>query len=479
MLNDNKHIDQLFREKLGEFEKTPPMYLWTNIQGKLNARRKERRLVILKTVSIAAAIVLAFLAGWKLTNPTDKGAIPQNSVAKQQDTNSMTNPSANETTANAKVFAADSRKDTSDTSGLTPKVIRTSNSKLSSLASFAANTSFVDNHATVQKSEDLVLSNNEKELFDKLHHNFGMVKKLTDWISSDKKDSIADANQNSKSVVIHPFSFPATNKSVTIAMNNPAGSNGRWSIKAEFAPVFNNQANNSGQGSRLNYDNSQNNKPQQTNTENTFSGGMIAGYKVGKRLILKSGFIYNNIRQSTNNVSFMGANALLFNIAGNSNIASTPAGKVNLNKTVNNNTQMDVISGSSYQLSSSANYSSAGELKQDIGFIEIPVQATYKLIDKKIAVGLTGGISTNILVGNNAILSENGEKIGTGETANMRNIVYSGAVGLEIGYVITNRITLTVEPRLKHFINSLSTNKSVNYKPSQLGIVTGLTYSFN
>ena len=74
---------------------------------------------------------------------------------------------------------------------------------------------------------------------------------------------------------------------------------------------------------------------------------------------------------------------------------------------------------------------------------------------------------------------ENGEKISTGETSNMRNIVYSTAVGLEIGYAITNRITLTVEPRLKQFINSISTNKSVNYKPSQVAIVTGLTYSFN
>jgi hypothetical protein len=172
----------------------------------------------------------------------------------------------------------------------------------------------------------------------------------------------------------------------------------------------------------------------------------------------------------------MGANSL-YNITGSSNIASTPAGQVNLKKT--GNTQMDAVISSSYQLSNSASYSSAGELKQDIGFIEIPVQATYKLIDKKIAVGLTGGISTNILVGNKASLSENGATTGTGETANMRNVVYSGAVGLEVGYVITNRITLTVEPRFKHFINSLSSNKSVNYKPSQLGIVTGLTYSFN
>jgi hypothetical protein len=176
----------------------------------------------------------------------------------------------------------------------------------------------------------------------------------------------------------------------------------------------------------------------------------------------------------------MGANPI-YNVAANATLASTPSGFVNLARIGGGDMQSDPISGNSgYLLSSAYNKSSAtNDLKQDIKYIEIPIQATYKLIDKKIAVGLTGGISTNILVGNKAILSENGENISTGETSNMRNVVYSGSVGFEVGYEISNRITLTVEPRLKHFVNSISTNKSVNYKPSQMAIVTGLTYSFN
>ena len=477
MLNENKNIDQLFREKLGEFEKTPPMYLWTNIQGKLNARRKERRIAILKTLSVAAAIVLAFLAGWWMTNPINKDVIRQDNVADQRGINNTVYPS-NKNITSPEILAVTSNKDTIGHVAIPGKRIRSSASKLSSLASFAANTSFIGNnsHATIQKSGEIELFNSEKEVADELHQNSSVVNKLADWIAVVRNDSIFPTKPNTKSAVIRPYSYTTSDNSVTLAMNNPLRNNGRWSIKAEFAPVFNNQAQSSRQGSSLMYNDAQNYKPQETTSENTFTGGMVAGYKIGKRFIIKSGFVYNNIRQTTRNVGFMGVNPT-YNISGNSNVASTPAGQVNLNKMVN--ARSAAVLNSDYLLSNLSKSSVNNELKQDIGFIEIPVQATYKLINKKIEIGLTGGISTNILVGNKAILSENGEKISTGETSNMRNIVYSGAVGLEVGYEITNRITLTVEPRLKHFINSISANKSVNYKPSQVAIVTGLTYSFN
>ncbi|HEY3389514.1 MAG TPA: hypothetical protein VGK38_08095 [Prolixibacteraceae bacterium] len=471
MLNENKNIDELFRAKLGEFEKTPPMYLWTNIQGKLNDRRKANRIAMLKTVSIAAAIVLAFLAGWWMTNPISKNAIRENSMVQQQVVKSNIDQPTNK-----EVLSVNSGQDSSGTSGIPPKEITSSSTKLSSLATFAANTSFFNNdtHSTAKKSEELVLSNTEKEFLSELHQNFKIVKKLTDWLATVGKDSIVTSKSNSQSVTVRKYSYTTPDKSATLAMNNPTRNNGRWSLKAEFAPQFNNQGQN---GRRDALYAGPYNKPQETITENTYSGGMVAGYKIGKRLIVKSGFIYNNIRQSTRNLDFMGVNSL-YNSPGNASIASTPAGQVKLDQ-VGNTRMADAVLGTAYQLNSSAKNSAENVLKQDIEFIEIPLQATYKLIDKKIAVGLTGGISTNILVGNTAFLSENGERVGSGETGNMRNVVYSGAVGLEIGYVITNRITLTVEPRLKQFINSLSTSKSVNYKPSQMGIVTGLTYSFN
>jgi len=483
MLNENKNIDRLFLAKLGDYQKTPQLFVWTNIQEKLNSQRKKRLIILLKTVGIAAAIIVAFLSGWWMTNPSEKSSLLQNRIAVQNNLIREVDPSSIKRLETTQKLSVNTDQVVSNTSELSPKAYKKPTLKLSSLATFAPGTSFI--HKTdpsiAQKPGDLVLSDSEKSLIDELHPNSKMVKKFTDWIAAIKKDStaikkdsVAITKSNSNVLFNDPFKRSVSESSVAIAFNRPVKGNGRWSLKAEITPVINNQEQNNGSSNLLS--STPNYKPQKTSADNTISGGLVAGYKISKRLVVKSGFIYNNIRQTTHNVDFSEANSLYY-ATGGATLASTPSGFVNLNRTLGN-TQSDLISGSPVS-SSYTKYSAANDLKQEIRFIEIPVHVTYKLIDKKLNVGLTGGISTNILVGNKAILSDKGESISSGETTNMRNIVYSGAVGLEIGYELTDRITLTVEPRLKHFISSLSTNKSVNYKPSQMGIVTGLTYSFN
>ena len=478
MLAEKRNIDQVFREKLADYEQTPPAFVWTNIKGKLSTRKKERRIAFFKTVGIAAAIAVAFLAGWLTTNPTENIAVLQKNAVEKPAINQNIEPST-EKRADPAIHKENTTIATNaNTTGTAQKGINKKSLQFSSLASFAANTSFVDNSNLLksQKSGELVLFKSEKDLLDHLQKNFKMVKKLTDWIAAVRKDSVPSAVKNPKTFTTVPFKQMTDIGSVTKGVNVPASKTDRWSLKAEFSPAFNSQNPNGGKDGLL-YVGPGNYKPQDTRTENTVYGGMIAGYKVGKRFIIRSGVVYNNLRQTTRNVNFMSMNPQ-YNVPVGTALASTPVGNVSLNNTGNSNSSAAV--NSDYSLSNGTKYYSASsELKQNLEFIEIPFLATYRLVDKKVVIGLTGGVSTNILVGNRAILSENGGKISGGETNNMRNVVYSGAVGLEMGYAINNRITLTVEPRVKRFINSLSSSKSVNYKPYQVGIVTGLSYSFN
>lgn len=478
MLNENKNIDQLFREKLGDFEKTPPSFLWTNVQARLDEKQNGLRFTMVKTIGIAAAILLAFLAGWWMTNPTDKGMIPQNSVATQQKSSLGSDTSTNQAIASTEILTVNTDKVTSINSKKPTKVNQSSTSNLSTLATFAPSTSFINkmNDKAEPKTGELELFNSEKEFLNKLQSKFKLAKKLTDWITTSKNDSTINVGPNIKSLNINPFSNTSISGTTSMAYNNPAkNTSGRWSLKAEIAPVFNGQSQNNGQGSSL-FSGSQNYSSQRTTASNTVSAGMMAGYKVGKHLVVKSGLVYNKIRQTTSNVNLIGANPTS-NMLGYEMNATTPSGQVTLNRM--GNSSMDLALNFSNLSGITTSYLSNGELNQNIEFIEIPLQATYKLISKKVNVGLTGGISTNILIGNKANLSENGAGIGSGETANMRHVVYSGAIGVEVGYEITNRIVFTIEPRLKQYINSLSSNKSVNFKPSQMQVVTGLSYSFN
>jgi hypothetical protein len=473
-------MDQIFREKLGDFEKTPPAYLWNNIQGGLYERRRSKRIALLKIVGMAAAILLAFLAGWQMTNFSSDDVIRESSIAGHGVINSIIDSSTRQSAKpedTRSIIAGQVTPNVAVPSHSTV-VMHSTPSNLTSIASAAANTSIIgkDSSSTEPKSKEIILIGTEKEFLDKFVTKFEWSRKLINLFASVKKDSVTTPEPNLKNIFTDPVRNIKSNRAVEIAINSPVRNLGRWSLKAEFAPVFNSQSQNAGQRSDLSAITAQNYKPQETTAENTFSGGMIAGYKVSKRLVVKSGIAFNNIRQTTRNIDLAGVNPL-YNIPGNSNLASTPAGQVSLSKVASAQLSADINSG--FKLNNSTAPLVESELKQDIEFIEIPLHASYKLIDSKIIVGLTGGVSTNILIGNKAVLSGNGERISTGETSNLRSIVYSSAVGLEVGYEITNRISLTVEPRLKHFISSLSTNKSINYKPYQMGIVTGLTYSFN
>ena len=124
-----------------------------------------------------------------------------------------------------------------------------------------------------------------------------------------------------------------------------------------------------------------------------------------------------------------------------------------------------------------ANFGS--DVSQDFKYLEVPIQATYKLIDQKqLSVGLTGGISTNFLIGNLASITQNGIKLSQGNTDNLRNVLYSGSAGIELGYDLGKNLVLTVEPRIKQYLHSVSSNDLITYRPMQLGIFTGITYSF-
>jgi hypothetical protein len=473
-----KDLDQLFREKLGDYQKVPPIFLLSNIQNSLRSNRRAQQLYLLKTAAVAATIILAFLAGWQMTDLHDTNISKPLSASTQIIINNPapalaivnSGDSGDATNSNTKSVAIDQPNNRNNNA----------NSNISSFAAFAANTKFItkDSQPATSKSEEPVLSDTEKEFLDKFQNHFKLVKDFTDWIASSiRKDSISIGSYESKSVAPTHFKPVNPDNSVSSATNKSHKINSsKWIVKAELSPVFNSQIQNNASKTGYQSGSSQSYTAQKTTAENTFTGGVVAGYKIGKRLIIKSGIAYNNIRQTTRNTDFTGINPLS-NLPENSTTAFTPSGQVRINKTTE--TFYEATLKSNSQFNGTANYSDASVLKQNIEFVEIPLQATYQLINGKVEMGLTGGFSTNILVGNNALLFDYGNLTGSGETSNLRKVVYSGAVGLEIGYALNDRITLTVEPRIRHYINSLNTSKTVDFKPFQVGIATGLIYSFN
>jgi hypothetical protein len=63
-MKDERNTDDIIREKLENFQATPPPHIWNNVQLQLAAGRRRNRMVYMSWISAAAIVVLAFLAGW-------------------------------------------------------------------------------------------------------------------------------------------------------------------------------------------------------------------------------------------------------------------------------------------------------------------------------------------------------------------------------------------------------------------------------
>lgn len=118
-----------------------------------------------------------------------------------------------------------------------------------------------------------------------------------------------------------------------------------------------------------------------------------------------------------------------------------------------------------------------GNLNQKTGYIEIPLELSYKIIDKKFGIEIIGGLSTLYLNENNVYLLSSGLEMNIGQANNLNTMHFSTNVGLGFKYNFLKSFQVNFEPMLKYQINTFS-NDSGNFKPYFLGLYTGVSYRF-
>ena len=67
-MKETKNLDELFRDKLLNYEQEPPAYLLENILSAVTGERRKKKLIFWRVAGVAAALLLAFVAGWQLNN---------------------------------------------------------------------------------------------------------------------------------------------------------------------------------------------------------------------------------------------------------------------------------------------------------------------------------------------------------------------------------------------------------------------------
>ena len=292
------------------------------------------------------------------------------------------------------------------------------------------------------------------------------MKKNEEGTGSNKTDnsSMADSKNAENNPLIN--SSPKNNATIEEAIaaskkEDEATRSNKWSVGTHAAPIY---FNSLGKGSSLDAQFNENSK----NGEVTMSYGVSASYALNNKLSIRSGINKVNLGYNTNNV-------IVFESIG---LSSKSSALRNVD-TYNPGGNISIISAESINNINNEPFikTSNTSVNQSLGFIEIPLEIEYALVNKKFGFNIIGGFSSFIL-SNNELFSEfDGNRTLIGEATNLNKVSYSANFGLGLNYKITKKLDLNLEPLFKYQINTFN-NTSGNFKPYFIGVYTGIGLKF-
>ena len=118
-----------------------------------------------------------------------------------------------------------------------------------------------------------------------------------------------------------------------------------------------------------------------------------------------------------------------------------------------------------------------GYINQEIGYLEMPLEMTYAVLDKKFGLKIIGGFSTLLLQDNSiSVVSDNRSTL-LGEANNLNTIHFSTNLGLGLKYGFMKSFEFNIEPTVKYQLNTFSSNAG-GFRPYIFGIYSGVSYKF-
>ena len=503
-----KNIDELFRDKLSDFKQTPDNKVWRAIDASLDKRKKKRVIPIWWSLGgIAAAIMVGLLIFNPFTeehttneilvdsenepetikdiqpnteneifidsiDTTTNAVVEQNMVSdseayglenktqnNQQESNRIAAPktknSYNKNIELKNDAIAENNKNVSENSNSTNEALIAQNNSLKAVdishsENLSHNTSSTDESiATTNKDSNSHLDFNLSESESTLAEN-SIIEEVIEEPESNKK-SIFEEIENQKNL-----------KEKKVASN-------RWSAGPNVAPVYFNAI---GEGSPVNSIFSPNAKSGNVN----MSYGVSVAYAVTKKLTIRSGINKVDYGYNTEDVAFSSSSILASNTgqlstidyAETSNTLTISSKIVTSDKFSTMSSALDVTAKSP---------SREGYMSQQFGYLELPVELNYALIDKKFGVNLIGGVSSLFLIDNAVSLTSGELTTEIGEANNINDLNFSANMGLGLNYNFSQKVRFNVEPIFKYQLNTFS-NVNGTFRPYSVGVYSGITFQF-
>ena len=490
MLNDNKHIDGLFADGLKNLSVPPNPKVWEGVSGQMLAAKKRRLFAIYIWTGVAASILLLLAIGNRyLTDQPNYNmqleTLTENTISNEGKSEANTNNKQVDQLNGASVekesnisndnneerLADESRKEELAARNIEAElrekkndVHLSANAESRNQAKFiSSNTNSFEaliaskkenNNPSFLDREFVKLLANSEESFVLANTDFDLPTQLLPNTSQFQQEPslslLADEIQIQKNLLaIEQL------KQKEIKEN-------RWSVIGQVSSSFSSYSGDS-KGS---------------NAEKgiwSVGGGAKVNYAMNEKIAFQTGIVYNRFGQD---MSSGGGGGLLYAdapLSGEENMervavypAQTSAGAIKLSAGNAKDAAMNEYISSNV---------SSDYLIQTFKSIEIPFLMRYNLVQKRVGMFVSGGLSANLIVGNGVYdQSEGNRKIG--EIDGIRTTNFSSQFSFGLEYRLNRKLQIGIEPSMKYYLNSINKSSQYQYKPYSIGIFTGIRYDF-
>nr|WP_321415257.1 outer membrane beta-barrel protein [uncultured Allomuricauda sp.] len=484
-----KNLEQLFKESFQDFQEVPDEKVWASIEASLNNKKQKKRAVPIwwGLGGAAAALVIALLAinpfaqepeQEQIITDMEHITVPEDRKGSEEKTNQgfnrpepvmdnengLANTSEGTSVDQKNNQATDTGFAKTKASSSTKDPISKSNQNGSQELAQADNNRS-QNTERVSRDEEVAEKNNSAIA---MHGDQDKSAERQADLSSERNDAQIAENMTEKDDEDKQSIYDAIAEQEQLEEAVAKNNSGKWSVGPSLAPVY---FNGAGDGSPVGADFASNSKSGNLN----LSYGVNVAYEVGKKVKIRSGVHRVNFGYNTNDVVFSSTlQAAASNKIANIDYAQNSGTIFVQSKESAKNSP---IMSSKKEVVLNEAPSLEGKMVQQLGYIEVPLEVNYALLDKKFGVDLIGGVSSLFLVDNSVLLESNELVTEMGEANNINSLNFSANFGMGLNYHFTPKFRFNVEPVFKYQLNTFS-NVSGNFQPYSIGVYSGFTFKF-
>ncbi|MBN2214612.1 MAG: PorT family protein [Bacteroidales bacterium] len=492
MMESSENMDRYYRDKLENYKESPPQDTWDIIADQLGHRRRRKMVIFISRIAAGLTILISLSVLYYYSQKSRYGGLAHQTVTTE----------GTETGQSDKDEVQSIENQTEPESKKQPVAVisRITSPERSVLPVTASD-------QTIQRTGQLSLTSD-----DDLFRGSSAPEDMTSTVipvsvkisylmpvacnhveagnpEYDRRLIDIDTRKTKQEPEYKYDHLPAFTEAETAEKERQT----EWILGGQFAPLYSYRDLKPG--------NYQDYVKDQINSKEAgilaYAGGINLTVSPNKRLSVQSGIYYSRYGQEKNSLEA----AVIFSPGSKNEIAETGwdefgCAEITQALYIGNSTGkiMAVEEGSlsnnqspfSYQRTDQAAANQlnpalpVSSVTQYFEYLEVPLNLKYKILDKKFDISLMGGISTNFLIGTDILLNftDHSSKNTDYTTEGLKQINYSGLMGIGFEYPLFKNLILNVEPKFRYYVNSIDKEKVYNIHPYSIGIFSGISYVF-